>query len=83
MAELDIGVLIGQIVLGLIVIGVILSGIRIIRPTHRAAIETLGKYTRFQKSGITFIVPFFQKMYVSTQIKHQTPEKTDWVTLRT
>ena len=63
MAELDFGILIGQIVFGLIVIGVILSGIRIIRPTHRAAIETLGKYTRFQKSGITFIVPFFQKMY--------------------
>ena len=63
MAELDIGILIGQIILGLIVIGVILSGIRIIRPTHRAAIETLGKYTRFQKSGITFIIPFFQKLY--------------------
>ena len=63
MAELDFSILIGQIVLGLIVIGFLLSGIRIIRPTHRAAIETLGKYTRFQKSGITFIVPFFQKLY--------------------
>jgi len=63
MAELDIGILAGQILLGIIIVGVILSGIRIIRPTHRAAIETLGKYTRFQKSGITFIVPFFQKIY--------------------
>ena len=63
MAELDIGILAGQIILGIIIVGVILSGIRIIRPTHRAAIETLGKYTRFQKSGITFIVPFFQKLY--------------------
>jgi regulator of protease activity HflC (stomatin/prohibitin superfamily) len=63
MAELDVGVLIGQIILGLIVIGIILSGIRIIRPTNRAAIETLGKYTRFQNSGITFIIPFIQKMY--------------------
>ena len=40
-----------------------LKGLRIIRPTHRAAIETLGKYTRFQKSGITYIIPLFQKMY--------------------
>lgn len=57
------GILIGQVILGLIVIGIFLSGIRIIRPTNRAAIESLGKYTRFQKSGITFIIPFIQKMY--------------------
>ena len=63
MAELDIGILAGQIILGIIIVGIILSGIRIIRPTHRAAIETLGKYTRFQRSGITFIVPFIQKLY--------------------
>jgi len=63
MAELDIGILAGQVLLGIIIIGIILSGIRIIRPTHRAAVETLGKYTRFQKSGITFILPFIQKMY--------------------
>ncbi len=63
MAELDIGILAGQIILGIIIIGIILSGIRIIRPTHRAAIETLGKYTRFQRSGITFIIPFVQKLY--------------------
>ena len=63
MAELDIGILAGQIILGLIILGIILSGIRIIRPTNRAAIETLGKYTRFQNSGITFILPFIQKLY--------------------
>ena len=63
MAELDIGILFIQIVVGVIILGIFLSGIRIIRPTHRAAVETLGKYTRFQNSGITFIVPFFQKLY--------------------
>lgn len=63
MAELDVGILAGQIILGVIIVGIILSGLRIIRPTHRAAIETLGKYTRFQRSGITFIIPFFQKLY--------------------
>ena len=63
MAELDLGILTVQIIVGVIIIGIILSGIRIIRPTHRAAVETLGKYTRFQSSGITFIVPFIQKMY--------------------
>ena len=63
LAEIDIGILIVQIIVGLIVAGFFLSGIRIIRPTHRAAVETLGKYTRFQNSGITFIIPFIQKMY--------------------
>ena len=63
MAELDVGVLIGQIIVGVIIAGFFLSGIRIVRPTHRAAVETLGKYTRFQRSGITFIFPFIQKMY--------------------
>jgi len=63
MAELDVGILAAQIIVGIIIIGFIASGIRIIRPTHRAAIETLGKYQRFQHSGITFIVPFIQKMY--------------------
>ena len=63
MAELDIGILAGQVLLGIIIIGIILSGIRIIRPTHRAAVETLGKYTRFQSSGITFVLPFIQKLY--------------------
>ena len=63
MEELDIGILIGQILVGIIIVAFFLSGIRIIRPTHRAAIETLGKYTRFQKSGITFIIPIIQKLY--------------------
>ena len=63
MAELDYGLIVGVGILALILIGFLLAGIRIIRPTHRAAVETLGKYTRFQRSGITFIVPIFQKMY--------------------
>ena len=42
---------------------VLLSGIKIIRPTHRAAIETLGKYSGFKNSGIVYVVPFIQKLY--------------------
>ena len=61
--DLDNGMLIGLVLLGLIILVIFFSGIKIIRPTHRAAVETFGKYTRFQKSGITFIFPFIQKMY--------------------
>ncbi len=54
---------------------ILLKGIRIIRPTHRAAVETLGKYTRFQKSGITYIVPIFQRMF-SVNITEQLVDVT-------
>lgn len=37
-------------------------GIRIVRPTERAVIETLGKYSRFGSQGFNFIVPIIQRM---------------------
>lgn len=35
-----------------------LLGIRIVRPTHRALVERLGKYRRFAKAGFNWIIPF-------------------------
>jgi hypothetical protein len=54
MAELDVGILAGQIILGVIIVGIILSGLRIIRPTHRAAIETLGLDFKDPESPLLF-----------------------------
>jgi regulator of protease activity HflC (stomatin/prohibitin superfamily) len=34
-----------------------LLGIRIVRPTHRALVERLGKYRRFAKPGFNWIIP--------------------------
>ena len=39
------------------------SGIRIVRPTHKALIETFGKFTRVQEQGFTWIIPIIQKAY--------------------
>lgn len=39
------------IMLGAIVLLFLLSGIRIVRPTHRALVERLGKYNRFANPG--------------------------------
>ena len=39
------------------------SGIRIVRPTHKALIETFGKFTRVREQGFTWIVPIIQKSY--------------------
>ena len=40
-----------------------IAGIKIIRPTHRAVIETLGKFTRVQKAGITIVFPIIQRWH--------------------
>src|SRR3990167_9624907 len=37
------------------------SGIRIIRPTERGLVETLGKYSKFIESGFNWIVPVIQR----------------------
>ena len=46
------------------IIGVfLLTGIKIIRPTHVGAIETLGRFTGFKRYGITYVFPLVQKLY--------------------
>ena len=51
------------VVVGIVVGIFLLSGIKIIRPTHRGAVETLGKFSHFKNSGITYVIPIFQKLY--------------------
>ena len=50
---------------GWTVIGVVLviglSGIKIVRPTHRMLIETLGKYKRIADQGFHWIIPIIQR----------------------
>ena len=60
--DFDIGTIAGIFVA--VVFGIILlTGIKIIRPTHRGAVETLGKFSGFKSSGITYVIPFVQKLY--------------------
>ena len=47
-----------------IVFFVFLSGIRIVRPTNRGLIETLGKYTKFAQPGFHWVFPKVQKIYL-------------------
>ena len=51
------------IALIVVVVFVFLIGIRIVRPTHRGLIETLGKYTGYAAPGFHWIVPGIQKLY--------------------
>ena len=45
--------MIGEIFIALIVVAVLalFSGIRIVRPTEKAVIETMGKYSRISNAG--------------------------------
>jgi regulator of protease activity HflC (stomatin/prohibitin superfamily) len=47
----------------IIAIIIFLAGIRIVRPTERGLIETLGKYTKFAVPGYHWIIPGIQKLY--------------------
>ncbi|GAI78507.1 unnamed protein product [marine sediment metagenome] len=52
-----------EIIIGIIVLCVFVGlSIRIIRPTHRAIIERFGKYKRFAKPGLSFIIPFVERL---------------------
>lgn len=47
-----------------IIIIVFFSGIRIVRPTSRGLIETLGKYTNYAQPGFHWLIPAIKKLYL-------------------
>lgn len=62
MSLLIVGGIVGVIIL--ICIAIAISGFRTIRPTERGLIERFGKYNRFAKSGLNWLIPFgIEKMY--------------------
>jgi regulator of protease activity HflC (stomatin/prohibitin superfamily) len=55
-----------------------IMGIRIVRPTHRAVIERLGKYNRFAEPGFHWVIPVIDRMYqenVTEQMVDATPQE--------
>lgn len=50
-------------IIALAVILIFFWGIRIVRPTHRALIERLGKYHHFGNPGFHWIIPVIDKIY--------------------
>jgi len=47
-----------------IVIIVFFIGIRIVRPTSRGLIETMGKYSKYAEPGFHWVIPGIQKLYL-------------------
>lgn len=52
-----------KFIVGAIVV-IFFLGIRIVRPTHRALIERLGKYNRFAMLGFNWIIPVIEHIYL-------------------
>lgn len=52
-----------QLIVGLLFVVFIALGIRIVRPTQRAVVERLGKYSRFAEPGFHWIIPIIDQMY--------------------
>ncbi len=52
------------LVIGGLLLIFLLAGIRIVRPTHRALIERLGKYNRFANPGFHWIIPVIENLFL-------------------
>ena len=57
-----------RIILAIVIILVVafiifLAGIRIVRPTERGLVETLGKYSKFALPGYHWVIPGIMKLY--------------------
>ena len=50
--------------IGIFVLLIFFAGIRLVRPTQRGVIETLGKYSRFANDGYNWIIPGIQKALI-------------------
>jgi regulator of protease activity HflC (stomatin/prohibitin superfamily) len=51
------------IVVAILIVILFFSGIRIVRPTHRALVERLGKYKRFARPGFNWIIPVVDRLF--------------------
>ncbi len=74
-----------QVLAILIPIGVIIyalvSSLRIVRPTEKGLVERLGKYHRFVQGGITFLVPFVDRIIKVNITERMTPvQRQDVIT---
>jgi regulator of protease activity HflC (stomatin/prohibitin superfamily) len=64
--------------IGIAVVVIFLAGIRIVRPTHRGLIERLGKYNRFAKPGLNWVIPVIETIHqvnVTEQMVDAAPQE--------
>lgn len=64
-----------------VIIYAIISSLRIVRPTEKGLVERFGKYHRFVQGGITFLVPFADRIIKVNTTERMTPvQRQDVIT---
>ncbi len=64
-----------------VIIYAIISSLRIVRPTEKGLVERVGKYHRFVQGGITFLVPFVDRIIKVNITERMTPvQRQDVIT---
>jgi regulator of protease activity HflC (stomatin/prohibitin superfamily) len=58
----DIVTILAIIIPVVIVVYALVLSLREVRPTEKGLIERLGRYHRFVEGGLTFLIPFVDKM---------------------
>ncbi len=65
----------------IVIVYAFLSSLRIVRPTEKGLVERLGKYHRFVEGGITFLVPFVDRIIKVNITERMTPvQRQDVIT---
>jgi len=58
----SVGLIIASVAVFFVLL-IFLWGIHIVRPTHRAVVERLGKYNRFASPGFSFVFPVIEQIF--------------------
>src|SRR5512137_1744776 len=77
----DILLVLAIVVPLLVILYALISSLRIVRPTEKGLVERFGKYHRFVEGGITFLVPFADKIIRVNVTERMTPvQRQDVIT---
>ena len=77
----DVLLVLAIIVPLIVVVWAFISSLRIVRPTEKGLVERLGKYHRFVEGGVTFLVPFIDRILRVNITERMTPvQRQDVIT---
>ena len=77
----DVITLLAIVIFLFVILYMVISSLRIVRPTEKGLVERFGKYHRFVQGGITFLVPFMDRIIRVNTTERMTPvQRQDVIT---
>jgi regulator of protease activity HflC (stomatin/prohibitin superfamily) len=58
----SMGITVAIVIILVVAVNIFLAGIRVVRPTERGLVETLGKYSKFALPGYHWVIPGIIKL---------------------